>query len=107
VALSTITLHLRGPAAPAPEEETNTGFLAGLKSGWAAFLESIRILLTVAGWLLPWVVAVGAPIWLGIWLLRRRRPVPVPVTVPAGPAGPAGPPPADLPTPPPKDSPTP
>ncbi len=101
VALSTITLNLRGPAAPAPEEETNTGFLAGLKSGWAAFLESIRILLTVAGWLLPWVVAVGAPIWLGIWLLRRRRPVPVPVTATAGPTGPTGPAAADLPAPPP------
>lgn len=101
VALSTITLNLRGPAAPAPEEETKTGFLAGLKSGWAAFLESIKILLTVAGWLLPWVIAVGAPIWLGIWLLRRRRPVPVPVPVTAGTTGPTGPPPADVASPPP------
>src|SRR5215831_10614071 len=40
VALSTITLTLRGPAAPAPPTTSgnDTGFLAGIKSGWNAFL---------------------------------------------------------------------
>jgi hypothetical protein len=97
VALSTITANLRGPdASPAPDEP-DTGFVAGLKSGWKAFLESIKILLTIAGWLLPWAIAIGVPIWLLIWFVRRRRrPVVVatsPTSTPAGPP-PSGPPPA-------------
>ncbi len=86
VALSTITLYLRGPAAPEGPQEPETGFLAGLKSGWAAFLESVKIVLTVAGWLLPWIIAIATPIWLLVWFLRRRRPARVPVIVPSGPA---------------------
>ena len=65
VALSTITVTLRGPAAPSPEEESSTGFLAGLKSGWEAFLTSVQVVLTVAGWLLPWALAIGLP--SGCW----------------------------------------
>jgi hypothetical protein len=74
VALSTITLDLRGPAAagvtPAAPE---SGFLAGLKSGWAAFTGSVKVFLTVAGWLLPWLVAIGIPVWLIVRFSRRRR----------------------------------
>jgi hypothetical protein len=78
VALSTITLSLRGPAAPEPARE-DTGFVAGLRNGWSAFLGSITLVLTVAGWLLPWLLAIGVPVWLLVWQLRRRRrPAPVP-----------------------------
>jgi hypothetical protein len=83
VALSTITLNLRGPAAPEPKDEPDTGFVAGLTSGWNAFLDSVKVVLTVAGWLLPWLLAVGVPVYALMWALRRRRPVRPAVTVPA------------------------
>jgi hypothetical protein len=74
VALSTITVSLLGPAAPSPKpEEPETGFLAGLKNGWKAFLASIEIVLTVLGALIPWIVAIGLPVWGLIWLVRRRN----------------------------------
>ncbi|HEX6872964.1 MAG TPA: DUF4349 domain-containing protein [Micromonosporaceae bacterium] len=72
VALSTITLSLYGPAAEVPSEP-ETGFVAGLKNGWAGFLESVAVLLTVAGYLLPWAIAIGVPIWLIVWVVRRRH----------------------------------
>jgi hypothetical protein len=77
VALSTITVSLRGPAAAAPAgQKPESGFLGGLKSGWSAFGDSIKVVLVVVGWLLPWAVAIGVPVWLLVWLLgcgRRRR----------------------------------
>jgi hypothetical protein len=89
VALSTITLHLRGPAAPGPARDPDTGFVAGLRNGWSAFGESITMMLTVVGWLLPWIVTAGVPVWLLVWLLRRRRrPAPTPTPVPSESSGP-------------------
>ena len=61
VALSTITVTLRGPAAPSADEEPETGFIAGLKDGWEASSTSVQVVLTVAGWLLPWAIAIGLP----------------------------------------------
>lgn len=90
VSLSTITLSLRGPSAPGVPTEPETGFLAGLKSGWAAFLDSVKVVLTIAGWLLPFAILIGVPLWLVLALLRRRR-------TPARPA-------PSLPTPPPTDA---
>jgi Domain of unknown function (DUF4349) len=90
VALSTITVNLHGTAAPEPgPKEPETGFLAGLRSGWAGFLSSVKVVLTVAGYMLPWIIAIGVPIWALVWVMRRRRrPVPLP-------AQPTPPPPAD------------
>ena len=93
VALSTITAYLHGPDAEVVPDEPDTGFLAGLKSGWRAFLESVKILLTVAGWLLPWAIAIFVPIWLLVWFLRRRRPARVTAPAPAPSSPPAAQPP--------------
>jgi len=83
-ALSTITLVLLGPEAALAKEDTGLG--AGLSHGWSAFKTSLRVALTVVGWLVPWVLLVGLPIYLLIWLVRRFRPKrPVPVL--AGPGG--------------------
>ncbi|WP_326549277.1 DUF4349 domain-containing protein [Micromonospora sp. NBC_01813] len=72
VTLSRITVELVGPdAPPAPEEESELGFLAGLAAGWKAFVASLRVLVTVFGALLPWLIALGVPA-VGIFLLLRR-----------------------------------
>jgi hypothetical protein len=79
--LSTITLELRGPQArPSDSDDGDTGFIAGLKAGWKAFLVSMEVLLTVLGALLPWLVALGVPVFGLAWLLRRlgRRSRPSP-----------------------------
>ncbi|MCO1595174.1 DUF4349 domain-containing protein [Micromonospora sp. RHAY321] len=72
-ALSTITVSLAGPAAKTTEEKAETGFLVGLKGGWAAFVASLTVLLTVLGALLPWLVALGVPLAVLLLVLRRRR----------------------------------
>jgi hypothetical protein len=89
VALATITVILRGPAASVTgPTEPETGFLAGLRGGWHGFLASVKVVLTVLGWLLPWAIAIGVPLWLVLWLLRRRR---RPSSAPSTPAGPFAP----------------
>jgi hypothetical protein len=92
VALSTITVVLRGPAAVVEgPAEPETGFMAGLKAGWKGFLASVKIVLTVAGWLLPWIIAILVPLWIVLMFTRRRRarksppPPPAPLLAPASP----------------------
>ena len=73
-ALSTITVVLLDPEAVAAEAEDGPpGFLAGLQNGWNGLLASLSVLLTVLGWLLPWLIALGLPVWAIIWLYRRYR----------------------------------
>ncbi len=73
VAMSTITVEIHGPdaqvAAPPMDEP---GFLAGLRNGWSAFVNSVKVVLVVIGWLLPWLIAIGVPTWLILWFARRR-----------------------------------
>ena len=69
-ALSTVTVHLRSRTGGPIEEG---GFLGGLRAGWEAFLAAAAVLLTVLGFLLPFLVAFGIPAGLLWWLLRRRR----------------------------------
>jgi hypothetical protein len=55
------------------ERDDDTGFLAGLASGWRAFTDSMVVLLTGLGAVLPFAVAagvVGVPVW---WMAKRRR----------------------------------
>jgi hypothetical protein len=90
-ALSTITLTLLGPDVDVvAEDEPETGFVAGLKAGWKAFLVSMEVLLTVLGALLPWLIAVGVPIFAIVWLLRRlgRRARPAATATPGPPPAP-------------------
>jgi cytochrome c oxidase assembly factor CtaG len=46
--------------------------VGGLKAGWKAFAASIRVVLTVLGALLPFILVIGVPLWLVFWWLRRR-----------------------------------
>lgn len=73
VTLSRITVELVGPGTPPTAQEPQTGFLAGLAAGWGAFTASVRILVTVFGALLPWLVALGVPVLGLLWVLRTRR----------------------------------
>lgn len=77
-ALSTITVVLLDPsAAAASTDDGPPGFLAGLAGGWNALKASLAVLVTVLGAVLPWLIALGLPIWGVIWALRRfsrRRP---------------------------------
>lgn len=103
-ALSTITVTFVGPdaAAAEPEEESELGFLVGLRGGWDAFVGAVRVALTVLGALLPFLVVIGVPVvLLLVWSRRRARrtppagPAPV-LPTPAGPVegpSPSGPPP--------------
>jgi hypothetical protein len=79
-ALSTITVVLLDPeAAAAPGGDDPAGFLAGLQGGWDALLASLKVLLTVLGAVLPWLIALGLPAWGAFYLFRRltrRRPAP-------------------------------
>ncbi|WP_250027774.1 DUF4349 domain-containing protein [Paractinoplanes maris] len=70
-ALSTITITLLDPEAEAVAGDDPPGFLGGLGAGWDALLASLRVLLTVLGALLPWLIAFGLPIWGVIYAVRR------------------------------------
>jgi len=67
---STLTISL---STPGHETVSNTGFVAGMRSGWDAFTSSARGLFTVIGAVLPFAVffaLAAAPL---VWWLRRRR----------------------------------
>jgi hypothetical protein len=87
-ALSTITVVLLDPdAQAAPKNDDNPpGFLAGLQGGWKALLASLGVVLTVLGALLPWLIAIGLPLWAILYVYRRylRRPGRTPTLATAG-----------------------
>ncbi len=70
VAMSTLTVVISTTVAGTVTPTPDTGFVAGLKSAWTAFLNSIATLLTAFGATLPWAIVlalVAVPLW------RRRR----------------------------------
>ena len=73
--LSTVTVYLQQPGEDRDTDEPKDrdGFLGGLQDGWDAFVTGFAAVLTVLGFLLPWLVIValiGVPLWR---VLRRRR----------------------------------
>ncbi|MEV4140408.1 DUF4349 domain-containing protein, partial [Dactylosporangium sp. NPDC049742] len=73
-ALSTITLQLLGPEAAITRDKDEIGIVVGFKEGMKAFLASLQVALTVLGWLAPWVLLLGVPLYLLVRLVRRFRP---------------------------------
>ena len=88
---STLAVSLSTPGnATVQEDVADTGFVAGLHSGWVAFTTSATALLTAVGAVLPFAVflaLLGVPLWF--WWRSRRANRPSVATAPGGPA-PAG-----------------
>jgi hypothetical protein len=75
-AQATVTVRLVSSGAPAPAPADETGFLAGLRAGWAAFTDFLSGTLTVVGALVPFLLVL-VPAGLVAWaVVRRRRPAP-------------------------------
>lgn len=72
VDLATITLQLDGAdvSNPAASEDI-PGFAAGLRTGWAAFVNVVGGAATVTGFLLPFI-ALAVPLGVMVWWHRRR-----------------------------------
>ncbi len=87
--LATVEVHLTSPppatAKPKPpKDDSDLGFLSGLRGGWDAFVAIVLVALTVVGALVPFVLAaglVGVPLLL-LWRSRRRTPA-APPSAPA------------------------
>ncbi|GAA0243856.1 DUF4349 domain-containing protein [Cryptosporangium japonicum] len=81
VSYSTITLSLTEPSAPPkPEPKQERGLLVGLQNGWSAFVTTVVVLLTILGWLAPFLIGfaiIGVPLWWALRRYRPRRPAPV------------------------------
>lgn len=78
-ARSTITVHLERTDADDAEEQTEDGFLGGLRAGWDSFVDGAAAALTVIGFVLPWAVALTVILVPALLWLRggRRRRTPV------------------------------
>lgn len=70
VALSTLTIDLRGPAAAPKPDERATGFLGGLTAGWEGLLALGSVVAAVVGFVLPFVPVLALLFGIG-WLARR------------------------------------
>jgi hypothetical protein len=74
VALSTISVTLLNEQAPPPKPKAEKhGFVGGLAAGWHALLASLKVVLTVLGAVLPWLLIIGLPAWAIYYLVRRMR----------------------------------
>jgi hypothetical protein len=75
--LATITVNIehRGPAT-GTDAEDDSGFLAGLATGWHGVTAFVGGVATTVGLLLPFTLLlglVGTPLWLATRAVRRRR----------------------------------
>jgi hypothetical protein len=72
VDLATITLQLDGAdVAGTADGRDLPGFAAGLRTGWATFVDVVGGAATVTGFLLPFV-ALAVPLGVVVWWHRRR-----------------------------------
>ena len=85
VALAPVEVRLSTDATVLAEADDDTGFLAGLTAGWAAFTASVGVVLTVLGALLPFAVVLAlVAVPVVVWLRRRGPRVPTAAAAPAG-----------------------
>jgi hypothetical protein len=96
VQYATITVGYYSQGAPAAAPPVRTGFMRGLTVGWHAFTRTVRAVLVVLGWLVPYVLTI-AVLWWPVrralrWNRQRTRRGPASTVL-----APAGPPPPDVP----------
>jgi uncharacterized coiled-coil protein SlyX len=73
IAMATVTVTVSSNPEVIPPVEQD-GFLAGLRSGWNAFLASLTVGLTVLGAALPWLIVLALiAIPVRSWLRRRSE----------------------------------
>jgi len=79
VDLATLTVHMSEQEAPSPSDDT-PGFADGLRRGWVAAVDGVRIGLAVAGFVLPFAVpaALVALVALSVRRWQRRPPTTAP-----------------------------
>ena len=70
VAMSSLQVQLTRTAPPTTADPA--GFADGLLAGWNGLVVSLNALVVAVGFILPWLVLVGA-VALAIWLIRRAR----------------------------------
>ena len=76
VAMSTVNLQLSRTTPPPPPVQAAgpaPGFGSGLAGGWHALGETVRVVLLVLGALLPFLLGIGIPALVVLWVIRRRR----------------------------------
>jgi len=73
-AQATVTVTLLSDTAPAESTSDQTGFVAGLRKGWAAFTAALVGGLTVLGALLPFALVLVPLGYVGWRFARRTRP---------------------------------
>lgn len=72
VAMSTVTVTISALAGST--EWSPPGFIPGLQTGWSALLSLTSLLITIAGFLVPFAVVIAiAVVPLAWWLVRRGR----------------------------------
>ncbi|WP_052436577.1 DUF4349 domain-containing protein [Georgenia sp. SUBG003] len=71
VSMSTLRVDLVAKDAPVAVEAK--GFLGGLRTGWDSLVTAVDGVLVALGVLLPWLVVLGVPLGVALWLARRRR----------------------------------
>jgi len=87
VTYSNITVTLVAPEATMAPAKAKIGFGTGLATGWDAFTMSVKVLLTIFGAILPFLMY-GIPVLVLVLLVRRLSRRPLPATAGPGAAGP-------------------
>lgn len=70
--LATLRVELREPRVATASDDI-PGFLSGLREGWVAFLNTLQVVATIGGFLLPFGVALALVIAPLVAWRRRRR----------------------------------
>ncbi|MCX2948071.1 DUF4349 domain-containing protein [Lentzea sp. NEAU-D7] len=72
VSLATLTVRVATVPIAAPEPE-EVGFFGALAGGWNALVAVVGVILIGVGAMLPFLVALGVPAAVVVYLLRKRR----------------------------------